>query len=94
MLPHNSVDTRIAQAYDSVQLGGKRRDGMLAFATANGAKVFCILLAVLSWLTMAKQMQRDRLSAAGIRIILTCAAVLLFISYLGIKFQMQGFLSF
>jgi len=43
---------------------------------------------------MEKQIQREKQNIACIRVILASAAVFLFISYLGVKFQMQGFLSF
>lgn len=67
---------------------------LLDFDIANGEKVLCILFAVLSWLVMGMQLRRDKQNWASSCITFGCAAIILFIGYLGIKFQMQGFLSF
>jgi len=53
----------------------------------DGEKLICIVLAVLSWLAIARQMRRDRQNYASICILIAGAAVFLFVAYLGVAVQ-------
>jgi uncharacterized membrane protein YidH (DUF202 family) len=60
---------------------------MGAFGLTDGEKLICIVLAVLSWLAIARQMRRDRQNYASICILIAGAAVFLFVAYLGVAVQ-------
>jgi uncharacterized membrane protein SirB2 len=59
---------------------------MAAFVVGSGEKVLCILFVVVSWLIMGKQMQQNKQNYVSFCITIGCAAVILLIGYLGIKF--------
>jgi len=60
---------------------------MVAFAITNGEKFTCMILAILSWLAIARQMRRDRQNYASVCILIASAAVFLFVAYVGVAVQ-------
>jgi hypothetical protein len=57
----------------------------MVFGETNGEKVVCVVLAVLSWMVMAREMRKSKLNHAAFAIILGCWAVFLFVGYLALK---------
>ncbi len=64
---------------------------MAALGVADGEKIILVLLAVVSWLVMGRQMQRAKQNCVSTCIIIGSVAVILWIGYMGVKSQIQGF---
>jgi hypothetical protein len=58
---------------------------MVVFGETNGEKVVCVLMAVLSWLIIARELRRRKLNFVATAVIVGCMVVFLYVEYIALK---------